>query len=118
MSFASKFNKGNRFSIDTTGYNYKKMSDVVADNGFEPVYTVAALYINTKGKFDDHPVAVLPQIEALVDLPSHMTETVRGILADPEAVADIEAGKVGIKFESYNSKTYNRECLGCRWIDL
>lgn len=118
MSFASKFNKGNKFSIDTTGYSYKKISDVVQDNGLEHTYTVAALYINTKGKFDDHPVAVLPEIESLVDLPSHMTATVQEILSDPDSIADIEGGKVGIKFESYVSKTYNRECLGCRWVDM
>ena len=118
MSFANKYNKGTKFSIDTAGYSYKKISDVVNDNGLEHIYAVAALFVNTKGKFDDHPVAVLPQIEALVDLPSHMTESVREILLDPEAVADIEAGKVGIQFEKYTSKTYNRECLGCRWVDI
>ena len=118
MSFANKYNKGQKFSIDTTGYEYKKISDVVADNGMDHTYAVAALFVNTKGKFEDHPVAVLPQIQALVDLPSHMTESVREILQDPEAVAAIEGGKVGIKFEKYTSKTYNRECLGSRWVDL
>lgn len=118
MSFASRFNRGSKFSIDTTGYDYKKMADVVNDNGLDNEYHVAAVYINTKGRFDDHPVAVLPEIQALVDLPSHMTETVRAILEDPEAIADIEAGKVGIKFENYHSKTYNRDCLGCRWVDM
>ena len=118
MSFASKFNKGAKFSIDTAGFQYKKIGDVVNDNGMENTYTVAALFINTRGKYDDHPVAVLPQIEALVDLPSHMTEEVRQILADPEDCSAIESGKVGIKFEKYTSKTYNRECLGCRWVDI
>lgn len=118
MSFAAKYNKGTKFSIDTTGYTYKKISDIVNDNGLDPVYVVAALFVNTKGKFDDHPVAALPQIEALVDLPSHMTESVKEILQDPEAVADIDSGKVGIKFEKYIAKTYNRECLGCRWVDI
>lgn len=118
MTFASKYNKGAKFSIDTAGYSYKKISDVVNDNGLDQTYVVAALFVNTKGKFDDHPVAVLPQIEALVDLPSHMTESVREILQDAEAISEIEAGKVGIKFEKYTSKTYNRECLGCRWVDI
>lgn len=118
MSFAAKHNKGAKFSIDTTGFHYKKIGDVVNDNGMENTYTVAALFINTKGRYDDHPVAVLPQIEALVDLPSHMTEEVRQILADPDDCSAIEAGKVGIKFEKYTSKTYNRECLGCRWVDI
>ena len=118
MSFAAKYNRGSKFDIDTTGWKYKKISEVVDDNGLDQTYEVAALFINTKGRFDDHPVVALPQIEALVDLPSHMTSSVSEILSEPEAVADIKAGKVGIKFEKYVSKTYNRECLGCRWVDI
>lgn len=118
MSFASRYNKGNKFTINTEGFTYKKISDIATPENIDNVYMVAALYINTKGKFEDHPVAVLPQLQTMVDLPPHMTEQVREILADDEAIKEIEAGKVGIKFEVYMSKTYNRQCLGCRWVDL
>lgn len=118
MSFANRYNKGNKFNINTDGFTYKKITDIVTEDNIDNIYVVAGLYINTKGRFEDHPVAVLPEIQTLVDLPSHMTEQVREILQDPEAVADINAGKVGIMFEKYKSRTYNRECIGCRWADL
>lgn len=117
MSFASRHNKGNRFSIDTTGFQFARMADLYQQDP-QAVHPVAALYINTKGRYDDHPVAVLPQEKVLVDLPAHMTEEVRGILENAEDCADIEAGKVGIQFEKYFSKTYNREAIGGRWVDL
>lgn len=117
MSFASRHNKGSKFTIDTTGFQFARMSDLYREDP-ERVYPIAALYINTKGKFDDHPVAVLPDRKLLVDLPAHMTEEVRAILASEEDCADIEAGKVGLKFESYVSRTYNREAIGARWMDL
>lgn len=118
MSFAARFNKGSKFDIDTTGYTYKTMRELVLENGLEKVYQIAALYINTKGRFDDHPVAVIPELKVLMDMPSHMTETVREILADEAACDAINNGLVGIQLEEYKSKTYNRECIGIRWIDL
>ena len=117
MSFASRHNKGNKFTVNTEGYQFVRMADLYQQDP-QAVHQVAALYINTKGKFDDHPVAVLPQKRALVDLPAHMTEEVRAILENAEDCADIEAGKVGLQFETYISRTYNREAIGCRWVDL
>ena len=118
MSFATRHNKGSKFTIDTTGFEYIKISDLVKEVGMDAVHRVAAVYINTKGKFEDHPVAVLPDLGKLVDLPPHMTEDVRTILADDADCADIEVGKVGLKFESYVSKRFNKECIGCRWVDI
>lgn len=117
MSFASRHNKGSRFTVDTTGFSFARIAELYTQNP-DAVYRVAALYINTKGRFDDHPVAVLPDQKLLVDLPTHMTEETRAILANDEDCADIEAGRVGLKLEKYISKTYNREAIGCRWVDL
>lgn len=119
MSFASKYNQGRKFSIDTTGYQYMKSADVLAKGGEGITYVIAGLYINTKGNFEPHPVVIIPELEALVDLSQYMTKQVTEILADDEACADIEAGKVGIQFEYYDSKKYKRaNCTGCRWVDI
>lgn len=118
MSIASRYNKGSKFDIDTTGFNYRTMKELVDDFGYEKQYQIAGLYINTKGRFDDHPVAIIPEIKTLVDLPSHMTADVKEIIQDPQLIDDINNGLVGIQFESYTSKTYNRPCIGVRWIDL
>lgn len=118
MSFATTFNKGSRFTIDTTGFEYIKLSDLAKEIGMEDTHRIAGLYINTKGKYADHPVAILPDLGKLVDLPEHMTEVVRDILANDQACADIAAGKVGVKFEAYHSKKFDRDCVGCRWVDI
>lgn len=118
MSFAKRHNKGSKFDIDTTGYSYKTCKDLVEVFGLEKIYQIAGLYINTKGKFDDHPVAVIPELKVLLDLPSHMTEEVREILQNDNDVDDINGGLVGIQLEEYTSKTYNRPCIGIQWKDL
>lgn len=118
MSFAKRHAKGSKFNIDTTGYTFKTCKELVEDQGLEKVYQIAALYINTKGKFDDHPVVVIPELKALLDLPSHMTEEVREILNNENDVDDINSGLVGIQLEEYVSKTYNRKCIGIKWVDL
>ena len=118
MSFAQRHNKGTKFAVDTTGYEYKKLSDVFEHGGPEKVYQIAGLYINTKGRFEDHPVAIIPELKVLVDLPGHMTEEVRTIMNTDSDVEDINNGLVGIQIEKYVSRTYNRECLGIKWVDM
>ena len=118
MSFAAKYNKRSKFDIDTTGYNYVTMKELVENYGIDKKYQIAALYINTKGRFEDHPVAVIPEYKLLLDLPSHMTESVKMILGDEHDCEDINNGLVGIQLEEYVSKTYNRPCIGVRWLDL
>lgn len=118
MSFAKRHNRGSKFNIDTAGYNYKTCKELVDDQGLEKIYQIAALYINTKGKFDDHPVVVIPELKALLDLPPHMTEEVKEILSSEEDIDDINAGLVGIQLEEYVSKTHNRKCIGVKWMDL
>ena len=56
MSFASKHNKEKLFNVDTTGMEYISMGDAFNKYGKDAVYVVAALYINTKGIYDDDPV--------------------------------------------------------------
>lgn len=118
MSFAARHNRGTRFDISIEGYTYKKPSEMVEESGLEKVYQIAGLFINTKGKFGEHPVAIVPDEKALVDLPAHMTDDVRAILESEEDCDAIRDGLVGIRFEIYKSKTYNRDCVGVRWIDL
>lgn len=47
-----------------------------------------------------------------------MTEEVAEILGNSEDVEAINNGLVGIQFERYTSRKYNRECIGVNWVDL
>ena len=121
MSFASKHNKEKLFNVDTTGMDYMSMGDAFNKYGKDAVYVVAALYINTKGIYDDAPVAVVGAEHGdwfMLNLPAHMTDDCREILKDADDIADINAGKVGLKLYPYHSDQYNKDCVGANWVDM
>lgn len=115
-SFASRFNKSRKFDIDTTNFQYASLCDLFNQNGAEFVYPVRAIYINTKGKYADAPVIATD--DCFVNCPSHMTETAREILADDEAIADINAGKVGFQIYGYTASKYHKDCFGVEFVDV
>lgn len=116
MSFASRHNKGTVFNIDTTGFIYQNAESLYKNDGEAAVYTVDGLYINRKGKFEDHPVAIVSEHKYLVDLPPHMTDDVTAILSNEEDIEDIKAGNAKFIVEPYTSKKYNRLCYGIKWV--
>lgn len=116
MGFASKYNKTRKFDIDTTGFEFASVADLFNTNGADYVYPLRALFINTKGKYNDNPVAATDSF--FVDFPSYMTDTARDIIADENAVADINNGRVGFKIYSYMQKRYNRVCYGIEFVDV
>ena len=116
MSFASRFNKSRKFSINTTGFAYKSLEDLFNENGSDTVYTVYAVYINTKSKYGDSPVVATA--DYFVNFPKHMIESAHKILSDADAIADINAGKVGFKIYPYYSINNNRDCFGVDWVDV
>lgn len=118
MSFAQKYNKGSViFDIDIKDYVFTDGYDFVKNHGSN-VVKIDGLYINNKGMYDDHPVAIIKSEKLLVDLPSHMTDTVREILKDSESITLIKKGLVGIKAHEYVDKKYKKNCVGFEWCDL
>ena len=107
-----KYNKNTRvFNVDIEGFEFKKLSELEMDK----IYPVLGFYINVKGKFDDHPVFISDGI--LVDAPSHMTETIKEMLKDPEMIDAIKSGRIGFHVYTYKSKNYNKECFGLELDD-
>ena len=118
MSCASKYNKGNIiFDIDIKDYDFMDGYKFVEKNGSN-VVKIDGLYINKKGHYNDHPVAIIKSEKTLLDLPSHMTATVREILKDSESITLIKKGLVGIKAHEYVDKKYKKNCVGFEWCDL
>lgn len=111
MSFANRYNKGSKFDIDTTGFNYVKLSAL--DPG--EVYTLKGFYINTKGEYGATPVAILS--DCFVNLPAHLLPTVQDMLLSDETVADIKAGKCGFMQREYTDKKGNTR-VSVEWVDL
>ncbi len=89
------FSKYNR-----AGQEYKTLRGLYEENT-DLIYPIRSIYINTKSKFGDAPVIVSDGFN--INLPKHMAATVIEMLQDPEAMALIRAGKVGIKVYTYEN---------------
>lgn len=115
MSFAERHNKGSKFTWQAPEGSkavFKKLSDYPVDTTFK----IVAIYINTKGKFKDHPVFITDQ-NIHLDIPAGNMDDVKEILNSSEDIADINAGKVGIEVTRYESKQYGTQA-GFKFIDL
>lgn len=137
FSFSKKFNKEKLFKINTDGFEYVSLEDLYeqtkemvllnADEYLMPdpddmkdriestVFQVRGIYINTKGLYDDAPVIALDS--AYVNLPAHMTQICQEILHDPQALAAINAGRVGFTIYTYEKPQYHKTCYSIKWVD-
>ena len=118
MSFAEKYNKVNtNIDIDIKDFDFMDGYDFIAKYG-NNIVKIDGLYINKKGMYKDHPVAILADEKKLLDLPSHMTDIVNEILSDTESISLIKKGLVGVKAHEYTDKKYHKDCVGFDWCDL
>lgn len=117
MSFATRHQKGSIFNCNTEGFEYKKLSELYdSEPDFE--HQLQGLYINRKSPYGDAPVAITT--EFFVNLPEYMLEEVQDMLRSADDIADIKAGKVGFKVETYEKQIgkQTKTCYGIRWIDI
>lgn len=118
-SFASKYNSGSQFDVDTEGYSYVSLSWLHSKYP-NNVFRVYAMYINTKGNYDPQPTFVINR--ALVNIPAHCTTTVDMILHDAESVEAIKRGEVGFRVYTYQSKNPKAKkqqvCYSIRYVDI
>lgn len=116
MSFADRHAKGSKFTWkvpeDAEKQEFHKLKDY--PEGTE--IRIMSMYINSKGKFQPHPVFISDQNE-FIDIPAGNADEVNQIMESDEDIADINSGKVGIKIEAYESKTYGHQ-VGFKWVDL
>lgn len=115
MSFANKFNKGVNFNIDTKDFKYVKLADLYKENGTDVITPINGMFV-VKGKIETAPVFIDEQGKRLINIPAHLTATVREILADPEAVQAVKDGKVGFTIRTYES--HAKECYTVNFVDL
>lgn len=133
FSISKKYNKEKLFKINTDGFEYisledlykERESNVLVEDFEDPeevkeiveetIYQVRGIYINTKGLYDDAPVVALDS--AYVNLPAHMTQICREILSDPQAIAAINAGRVGFTIYAYEKPQYHKTCYSIKWVD-
>ena len=115
MSIASKYNHGARFNVQFSAETpFTSLADLYNNNGEEHVYPVMALYFNHKSKFGENPVAVTTA--ELVNLPKHLQDVCKEIVADKEAVEAINANRFGFKIRQYDRN--GKPCFSVEWVDL
>lgn len=113
FDFAGKFNKTS-FGIDTKDFEYIKLAQVAADSAPDEIHPINGIWVHPSA-LGDSPVIIDAQAKKLVNLPSHLGETVREILANTEAVDAIKTGKVGYTIYQYES--HNKTCYGINFVN-
>lgn len=124
MGIASKYNKqGNRFNYtipENSEHVFVKASELFETiPANEAGVVVKSLYINTKGKYGEHGVIVCDEPAILIDCPNHMTDTIKAMIADDEAVEAIKAGKLAVSAYKYDTKNAaSGFAYGLEFIDI
>lgn len=117
MSIADKYNKTKVFNFTIPSeYQYHSLSDLFEKNGKNKTYPVKALYINKKSRYGDAPIVATD--ECLVNLPSHLLDTVKEMINDDELVDAVNAGKFGFTIYTYENKQRKELCFSVNWVDM
>lgn len=109
--FTERYNKGVNYTKSAPkGAEYYKLSQLKRD----VVYPVDALYINTKGRYGDE--GVILSMGVLVNLPQHLTETIKEMRSDNELTDAINKGSFGFKVYQYDAN--NGSGYSVNWVDI
>ena len=116
MSIASKYNKNlSLFKARPRGTEeYYSLKELFNQNRKEHI--VLAMYLNTKGMYGI--TATILTGECFINLPKHLTTTVKKMMHDDEVIDAVNNGNLGIKIYEYYSKEFNKVCYSINWIDL
>lgn len=113
FSFSNTFNR-TTFGIDTKDFEYIKLSEIAVASSPDEVHPINGVFVNSS-KLGDSPVVIDVEARKLINMPQHMAETFKEILANTEAVEAIKSGKVGYTIYTYES--HSKTCYGIKFID-
>ena len=112
-TFAQRHQK-TQWNINTKDFTFVSLKDLLSacpdrNNRFN----LKGLYVNNKGQFGPHPVFIIEGY--LVDMPKHLLEETKEILAEGIDIDDIKDGNVFFKVVEYekNGSKYS----SIRWVD-
>ena len=119
MSIASKYNHGVHFNVQFSAEApFTSLADLYNNNGAGYVYLLRALFINSKNRYGDAPVAVVGEGENMVkvNLPRFMLDTVKNMLLDDEFIEAVNNKTVGFNIYPYDKD--GRTCFSVSWLDV
>lgn len=102
MNFSER-NKSKQpvFNFNSDALPWTDLNAWIAEHGNTPI-EVKALFINKKAKFGPRAVLVSPEFK--INLPNHMVDEIREIMATPDLVDLINADKAVFIPEQYEDK--------------
>lgn len=113
MSIANKFNKAKFNFVPDSHTPFINLENLYKEQGSETVHTVHAIYINGKSKYGEHPVVAIDGF--MVDMPKHLTDIAKDIIADDDAVMAINNQNFGFIVYMYTKN--NKTCFSVNWVD-
>lgn len=121
MAFSARHNK----AANTNVFTYEqindapwiKLSQLFQDGHTDAAHAIPVLgcYISHKSKWGDQPALICKGFN--VNLPQHMCDDVKEILASDQDISDINCGAVGFYVYSYINKQGGTS-YSIRWADL
>lgn len=117
MSFATRHGKGNKFNVNTEGFEYRNLKDLYKEDP-DAIWPIQGIYINRKSEYGPAPVAICEGFFA--NLPAHLLEECEGYLTNEEDIADIKAGTVGFSIYTYEKQVGKKTniCYSINWEDV
>uniref|UniRef100_A0AB39U1S7 Single stranded DNA-binding protein n=1 Tax=Staphylococcus phage vB_SauP_PSK TaxID=3240362 RepID=A0AB39U1S7_9CAUD len=91
-----------RFEFEEKEREFIKLSELVEKYGMKKEYIVRALFTNNESKFGEQGVIVTDDYN--VNLPNHLTDTIKDMRQDEDVVDIINAGEVQFTIYEYENK--------------
>ncbi|EZV76690.1 hypothetical protein [Staphylococcus aureus] len=91
-----------RFEFEEKEREFIKLSELVEKYGMKKEYIVRALFTNKESKFGEQGVIVTDDYN--VNLPNHLTDTIKDMRQDEDVVDIINAGHVQFTIYEYENK--------------
>lgn len=110
MGFAKTHAHGAKFSINTEGFEFKKISEFPLNTEL----TVRGALISKGGKYGDSASLILDN--CFMNVPSHIMDDVKELLADQDAIAQVEAGELAVSVYEYEDRNGATQ-RSIKWID-
>lgn len=108
-----KFNRKGIFDYDPTNVPYTTLGQLFAQYGPQQKYQICAIWVHTSKEYGESPVFALADV--LVNIPKHLTETVKDLLKDSEAVETIKKGNGW--FSIYEYESHGKKCYSINFVD-
>ena len=116
MSVLAKYQENNLPRFDFDNNKTREFTNLQKLNELFPKQTflIHAMFINKKSRYGDSPVLVLDDFT--VNLPQHLTDTVKAMIQDFELVTAVNKRQIGFTIYTYQN-TYGIG-YSINWVEL